>query len=87
MQRMGSPREREPRQEIDLSAKRVRIRGDLTRNHVALVVSFCLIAVLPLVTDRFSGSGGFAFGVVLAVLLVIVMVVLPIVRVSRKGDG
>ncbi|HET7228526.1 MAG TPA: hypothetical protein VFJ16_00855 [Longimicrobium sp.] len=57
-----------PSKELDLSYKRVRLRGPATRIHLAMVVTFLLMSALLLIIGRFSGSLALSFGVVIAVL-------------------
>ena len=70
-----STREASSVQQLELTAKRLRMRGDGSAIHLGMVVSFALVAALPFVLDRFSGSGALALAVVLATLGLIAFVV------------
>jgi len=62
-------------QQLELSAKSLRIRGDGSAIHLGMVVSFVLVAALPFVLDRFTGAGILALAVVLATFVLIAFVV------------
>lgn len=62
-------------QQLELTAKRLRIRGDGSGIHLGMVVSFSLAAALPFILDRFVASEGLALAALLATLLLIGFVV------------
>ncbi|HEV7589687.1 MAG TPA: hypothetical protein VGO40_16345 [Longimicrobium sp.] len=84
---MARTREEQTQQQLDLSTKSLRMRGDGSAIHLGMVVSFGLVAALPFVLDRFSGSGTLALAVVLATLVLIAFVVDRVApRNAKRGQ-
>lgn len=62
-------------QHLEVTAKRLRMRGDGSVIHLGMVVSFAIVAALPFILDRFVASEGLALGALVATLLLVAFVV------------